>query len=319
VNPDVVILDVEMAEMDGIETLREIRKTYPDLPVIMFSAHTEKGASITIDALLLGATDYVTKPSNAGSLEAALDLVRQTLIPKIKQFSPRIGPLPVIKAAPEAGTPMTGARKAPSDRIEIVAIGISTGGPNALAAMLPGIPADLPVPIVIVQHMPPLFTKTLAERLDLSCGIQVREAQGGEVLTPGCAWIAPGGFHLTLERTADGVVLRTNLEPPENSLRPAVDVTFRSVASVYGGECLAVVMTGMGHDGTRGCEHIVDQGGRVIVQDEASSVVWAMPQAVVEAGLAEEIVKLESLAEAITSRVTKGRRSPLGAVLLEGK
>jgi two-component system chemotaxis response regulator CheB len=316
VNPDVIILDVEMADMDGLQTLAEIRKTYPTLPVIMFSALTEKGAATTIDALLLGATDYVTKPSNAGSLDGAIQSVRETLLPKIKQFQPLTrGPLGGGGENPAA--PDKPFSRGLSGRIDVVAIGVSTGGPNALAEMLPALPGDFPVPIVIVQHMPPIFTKTLAERLNAKCAIRVREAQGGEFLEAGFAWIAPGGYHMVLQKTPEGIQLKLNQEPPENSCRPAVDVTFRSVAEVYGGQCLGVVMTGMGRDGLRGSELIVEQGGQVVVQDEASSVVWAMPQAVVEAGLADQIVRLEELGGVIVHRVKKSRTSAASLSSLE--
>jgi two-component system chemotaxis response regulator CheB len=304
-NPDVIILDVEMAEMDGLETLREIRKISSSLPVIMFSAHTAKGAAATIDALLLGATDYVTKPSNAGSLDAAIESVRENLLPKIKQFqAPMKIPVPG-KSTISAPDHKPAIKK--SGRIDIVVIGVSTGGPNALAVVLPKIPKDFPVPILIVQHMPPLFTKTFAERLDSLCTLQVKEAQGGELLAPGCVWLAQGGFHLVLEKTPAGIKLKLNQEMPENFCRPSVDVTFRSVAEICQGHCLGVVMTGMGRDGLRGSEAIDEMGGLVVVQDEESSVVWSMPQAVVKAGLADQIVKLDKLGDEIVRRVTQSR------------
>ncbi len=311
-NPDVIILDVEMAEMDGLQTLTEIRKIYPSLPVIMFSAHTAKGAAATIDALLLGATDYVTKPSNTNNLDGAIESVRENLLPKIKQFQPLIKVSSTEKAEPGILFPENKPPKRKSCRIDVVTIGVSTGGPNALAVVLPKLLRDFPVPLLIVQHMPPLFTRTLAERLDHLCDIQVKEANGGEFLKPGCAWLAPGGFHLVLEKMPEGVKLKLNLDPPENFCRPAVDVTFRSAAEIYQGQCLGVVMTGMGRDGLRGSEMIYERGGQVVVQDKESSVVWSMPQAVVNAGLADQIVKLEELGDEIVNRVKKSRLS--GAV-----
>jgi two-component system chemotaxis response regulator CheB len=192
-------------------------------------------------------------------------------------------------------------------RIDVVAIGVSTGGPNALSVLMPKIPKDFPVPILIVQHMPPVFTKAFAERLDSLCDIQVKEARGGELLEPGCAWLAQGGYHMVLDRNPEGIKLKLNQDPPENSCRPAVDVTFRSVSDIYQGHCLGVVMTGMGHDGMRGSERMVELGGQVVVQDEQSSVVWSMPQAVYDAGLADKIVKLDELGEEIINRVKKSR------------
>jgi two-component system chemotaxis response regulator CheB len=196
--------------------------------------------------------------------------------------------------------------------VEVVAIGVSTGGPNALAELLPGIPAGFPVPILIVQHMPPVFTGLLAQRLAAQCRIPVREGTMGALLGPGVAWIAPGDYHMTIERRAAEVRLRTHQGQPENSCRPAVDVLFRSVAQAYGSRSLAVILTGMGQDGLRGCEAIHETGGQVVVQDEASSVVWGMPGAVALAGLAERVLPLSQMAAEITRRVERaaGFRRP---------
>ena len=306
-NPDVIILDVEMPEMDGLQTLKEIRKIYPSLPVIMFSAHTAKGAAATIDALLLGATDYVTKPSHAGSLDAAIELVQQNLLPKIKQFHSLTSGSSPEKAAIRASSPENKPLRKKSGRVDVVTIGVSTGGPNALVVVLPKLPKDFPVPVLVVQHMPPIFTKTFAERLNILCALPVKEAQGGELLEPGCIWLAQGGSHMVLEQTSEGIKLKLNQEPPENFCRPSVDVTFRSAAEIFQGRCLGVVMTGMGKDGLRGSELIHELGGQMVVQDEESSVVWSMPQAVVNAGLADQIVKLEELGDEIVNRVTKSR------------
>lgn len=319
VNPDLVTLDVEMPEMDGLETLREVRKTYPRLPVIMFSTLTERGATATLDALTLGANDYVTKPANVGSVTTAIQRIRDELIPRIKALCPhKAAPAPLPRPAlPTSNAPRNvmqfqmPAVSQPARPLEVVVIGVSTGGPNALAALLPEIPADFPVPIVIVQHMPVMFTRFLAERLNTSCAVQVREAAGGEALHPGQVWIAPGGQHLVVEREGLTVRLRTNMEPPENSCRPAVDVLFRSVARVYGNRALAVVLTGMGHDGLHGCEEVRATGGQVVVQDENSSVVWGMPGAVAQQGLAEKVLPLNQVAGEIRRRIQAGRALPL--------
>jgi two-component system chemotaxis response regulator CheB len=198
--------------------------------------------------------------------------------------------------------------------VAVVAIGVSIGGPNALPVLLGGLRADFPVPIVIVQHMPKMFTKKFAARLDNACALTVREASDGDVLAPGGVWIAPGGYHMTVERRGD-VRVHINEDPPENFCRPAVDVLFRSVADVYGAGVLAVIMTGMGKDGLRGCKRIVEQRGRVLAQDEASSVVWGMAGAVTNAGLTEAVLPLQKLARAIIARasiIRKRREEPGG-------
>jgi two-component system chemotaxis response regulator CheB len=305
VNPDVITLDVEMPEMDGLQTLREIRKIYNRLPVIMFSTLTERGASATIDALSSGASDYVTKPANVGSVQTAMARIKEQLIPKIKSLAARAKPV----STPTPAKPVVAARMpliAP--RIEALAIGVSTGGPNALSALLPELPADLGVPVFIVQHMPPLFTKFLADRLGAQSKLKVCEAVPGQQVLPGNIYIAPGDYHMTVERKAAGVTIGTNQGTPENSCRPAVDVLFRSVARAYGGRTLAVILTGMGSDGLRGCEVIREAGGRVIVQDENTSVVWGMPGFVAHAGLAEKILPLDRIAPEIV-QIVQGPRS----------
>ncbi len=311
VHPDIVILDVDMPEMDGLQALAALRQQNAALPVVMFSSLTERGAAATLDALSLGASDYVAKPSGAGSAEAAAARVRAELIPKIKALCPRgsVAERGVVPAA-EFSAMALHAAPAPEPRVDIVAIAVSTGGPNALEKILPELPAELPVPIVIAQHMPKVFTKLLAERLASKSAIAVAEAADGDVLRPGSAWIAPGDFHLALERQPSRVLLRTHQDEPENSCRPSADVLFRSVADVFGRNALALVMTGMGQDGLRGCERIQEVGGRVVVQDQMTSIVWGMPGGVARAGLADKILPLEKLAREIVARVRIGRDQP---------
>ena len=303
-NPDLIILDVEMPDMDGLETLARLRKDYPRLPVIMFSALTERGAAATLDALALGATDYFTKPSGPGGLEDSRLVIREELVPAIKALcrAPGVPPAKPSVAGPWPLPPTTSLTR-PSGKVEVVAIGASTGGPNALAEVFRALPADLPVPLVIVQHMPPMFTRLLAERLTADTKVPVEEATTGVALRPGRAWIAPGNFHMVVVR--DGLNVRTRLhqEPPEHSCRPAADPLFRSVAKVYGPNCLAVVLTGMGQDGLLGCETIREAGGQVLVQDEATSVVWGMPGAVARAGLADKALPLSMVGNEIVRRV----------------
>ena len=300
-HPDLITLDVEMPVMNGLEALAEIRKLYPKLPVIMFSTLTEHGAGATLDALSLGASDYATKPSNTGSAAVAIEAIRAELIPKIKALCG------VLTIRPLRPRPAPAPRIRISRRIEIVAIGTSTGGPNALAQVLPMFPKDFPIPIVVVQHMPPVFTRLLAERLAGRSAITVQEGTVGAVLRSGQAWIAPGNFHMTVNRAGMDWCLDLNQDPAENSCRPAVDVLFRSVAAACRGNVLAVVMTGMGSDGVRGAGIIRAAGGEVIVQDEASSVVWGMPGLVHAAGQADAVYPLEQLAPGIIRRVMQGR------------
>lgn len=308
VNPDVVTLDVEMPVMDGIETLTELRRTYPRLPVIMFSTLTERGAAVTMEALLRGANDYVTKPANVGGVQESVVAIREQLVPRIHALCGGAGA--AAASTSQRRPPMRPAPARPQRRshlpdlpVGIVVVGISTGGPNALAEVLPALPSDLGVPVVIVQHMPPMFTRLLAERLDRSCQLPVAEAQEGTVVAANRILIAPGDHHLEVRRRGTGVLAALTNDPPENSCRPAADVLFRSAVQAYGGGCLAVVLTGMGYDGRHGSRHVVEAGGRVIAQDEATSVVWGMPGAVVRDGLADEVLPLSSVADRIVTRV----------------
>ena len=317
VNPDILTLDVEMPEMNGLEALGELRQTHPRLPVIMFSTLTERGANATIEALTLGASDYVTKPANVGQVAVALQRIREQLIPKIKSLCPQRDQAAPCDAGLRRTSLATGrpavapavsapARPIPAEAaIDVLTIGVSTGGPNALAAIVPHLPGDLPVPVVLVQHMPPMFTKFLAERLNAQSPLTIREASGGEVLQAGTVYIAPGDYHMTVERRGAHIVTRLNQAPPENSCRPAVDVLFRSVSDTYRSSALAVVLTGMGQDGLRGCEDIKRWGGSVFVQDEATSVVWGMPGFVARAGLADRVLPLQDVAPEIVRRIMR--------------
>lgn len=305
VNPDFVTLDVEMPELDGIATLRELRHTHPKLPVIMLSLATQRGAIATLDALAAGASDYVTKPLDVANLQESIDRLAGDLIPKVRahcrsESTPQARPA----EAPSITRPRTLRRGA----VELVCIGTSTGGPNALAEVFVGLTRPLPVPVAIVQHMPPMFTQMLAERLNGSAGaLRCREARDGDEFEPGVALLAPGGRHLGVVRAADGRLIARLIDtPPENSCRPAADVLFRQAAEVVGAGVLAVVMTGMGHDGCRGAERIREAGGHVVAQDEASSVVWGMPGSVVQAGLADAVVPLAQIAAEITKRTLGG-------------
>jgi two-component system chemotaxis response regulator CheB len=312
VNPDVITLDVEMPEMDGLEMLRRLRQNYKNLRVIMFSTLTERGAASTMEALSLGADDYVTKASNVGSLDRSMAMLRSQLIPKIKQFftveDECSAPPPALTVTPRPATRMTPGTPVfgPSVPPKVLAIGVSTGGPNALGAIMPLFPADFPLPILIVQHMPPVFTRLLAEHLQIVTKLNVEEAADGAVVEPGKVLIAPGNYHMRLQKRALKTTIKLDQEPPENSCRPAVDVLFRSVEEIYGPAVISVVLTGMGYDGLRGAEVLKANGACVIAQDEASSVVWGMPGAVVNAGLADSVVPLDRIVPEILSRTGRG-------------
>jgi two-component system, chemotaxis family, protein-glutamate methylesterase/glutaminase len=311
VRPDIVALDIEMPNMSGLETLAAIRQAYPQLPVIMLGVPTDQGAAAILDALTLGARDYVTKPLNAASSNDSLRLLGMELISKIQGCFPHASQdVPVASSRGPVSTakPLlaeTGGSSA--KRVDVLAIGASTGGPNALMELIPALPADFPVPILIVQHMPAMFTKLLAQRLATKCKVSVAEGSSRQRLLPGTAWIAPGDLHMAIAKEGDDVRIVTHRDPPENSCRPAADVLFRSVAQVYGSHVLAVVMTGMGRDGLRGCEQIHAAGGQVLVQDEASSIVWGMPSFVVKAGIADRILPLKELGAEILSRAWRYR------------
>jgi two-component system chemotaxis response regulator CheB len=315
-NPDLVTLDIEMPEMDGIQTLKEIRKTYPRLPVIMFSALTERGASDTLEALQHGASDYVTKPAVAAGRATAQQRILEDLVPKIKSLC-RLGtPVPAAPkkdaaapAAYRAPAPRAAGSQAAVDAIDIVAIAVSTGGPVALAEILSQLPATFPAPILLVQHMPQMFTRFLAERLNGGTALKVMEAVDGQPLQPGVVYVAPGDFHLTVRKSHGSVVTALDQDPPQHSHRPAADVLFRSVADAYGPRALAVVLTGMGQDGLRGSEEITRAGGRVIVQDEATSVVWEMAGLVVNAGLADAVLPLNQMAGELQRRTERAGKA----------
>ncbi|MES2521515.1 MAG: chemotaxis response regulator protein-glutamate methylesterase [Gemmatimonadota bacterium] len=331
-NPDIVTLDIEMPEMDGLETIVEIRKRWPTLPVIMFSTLTAQGAAATLEALARGATDYVTKPANVGSVLQAQHRVRDDLIPRIhglcgRRAIPTAAARPSGTASTAPGTPVSArpavvapksafgapvpVAKAPRTGaplpVELLAIGSSTGGPNALVSLIPQLPADLGVPVVITQHMPPVFTRLLAERLDGLSGLTVREATDGAVLAPNVVWLAPGDTHMAFAKRGTSVVVALNKDAPEHSCRPAVDVMLRSAHAIFGGRVLTVILTGMGRDGTLGAEILSRSGGSVFAQDAATSVVWGMPGFVAGAGLADRILPLGEIADAIVERVDAGR------------
>lgn len=332
-NPDVVTLDIEMPEMDGLTALREIRKDNKYLPIIMFSSLTHKGAQAAVMALTAGASDYVGKPANAtGGIDDAFKVLETELIPKIIGLAKRIksrrakegleAPKPIPAATEKMAvaakqlipnkTPPFAASKiakltsgALAKPAEAVCIGVSTGGPEALMQVFGTFNAPLSVPIFIVQHMPADFTTLLAARLSATGVMTVKEAEEGEIAEPGMVYIAPGGFHMTVSRPGTKTIIHLNTEPPENSCRPAVDVLFRTAADVYGNSLLTVMLTGMGYDGLKGSQVVKEKGGQLIAQDEATSVIWGMPGAVVQAGLADAVLPLDKITDEIVFRTRK--------------
>ncbi len=307
-NPDVITLDIEMPEMDGLGVLRQIRHQEGRPRVVMFSTLTDRGAALTLESLALGADDYVTKAANVGSLDRSMARLRQELIPKIRQFFLVPGEVAPARPPLSAQNPAR-AVSVPANRTgqpRVVAIGISTGGPTALAEIMPQFPADFPLPILIVQHMPPLFTRFLADRLQSGTDLRVAEAAEGAPVTAGTVWIAPGDYHMLVRLKGPDAVIRLDQSAAENSCRPSADVLFRSVAEVYGGAAICAVLTGMGQDGLRGTAVLHANGAYVIAQDEASSVVWGMPGAVAGAGLANCVLPLDAVVPEILRQVTKG-------------
>jgi len=298
IRPDVVLLDVEMPVMDGLVTLRKLRARGHKTPVVMCSSLTQRGAKVTIEALSCGASDYVAKPSGQTGREAAMRALSLDLIPKIQALTGQTAQIPSTLLRSPLVTPIPPAQPISSTPVA-VAIGVSTGGPAALEILLPALPADFPLPVLIVQHMPELFTKPFAERLNGRCPLHVHEAVEGEPVNQGNIYIAKGDWHMEVQ-TAPRIGLQAKLHlhrgMPENHCRPAVDVLFRSVASVYGAGALAVVLTGMGSDGIR---VIRERGGGVIAQDQASSTVWGMPGAVTNSGLANAVLPLNAIASEI--------------------
>jgi two-component system chemotaxis response regulator CheB len=306
--PDLVTLDIEMPEMDGLETLRFLRARGSQIPIIMFSRYTRKGAQETIKALELGASDVVEKPVSQPNQTSACEAAKRQLTTRIRALGRKARK---VKAVPSP-TPEPRVPQAPNlsivTAIDAVAIAISTGGPSALIEVVSGLDAELPVPIFITQHMPPMFTKFLAERLTVRGRLPAVEAEEGMPVVPGTIYIAPGDFHLELAQRSTETLIHLSQAPAENSCRPSADVMFRSLADVYGAGLLGIVMTGMGQDGRRGSEEIRSRGGLIVAQDEASSLVWGMPRAVITAELHNAVAPLSGISTLINNSCKKGKQ-----------
>jgi len=318
--PDVLVLDLEMPRMSGLDVLDRLRVENLELPVIMCSAYTEHGARSTLEALGRGASDYVTKPSEQRDFAAAMQSLSQQMLPRIAALAKDVGRERADKDVAsdnlQQARPSKGTAKA--SQIEVVVIGLSTGGPSALEQLLPKLPKDFPVPVLIVQHMPKLFTGALAERLDKCCALRVEQAYDNAAIRPGTVWLAPGDAHMEVApRRAMGDEdrgvevfssrVRLHQQEPLNHCRPSVDYLFFSAARMYGAGTLALVMTGMGADGLNGAHAVHKGGGVVLAQDEATSAVWGMPGRVSEAGIASATLPLWGIASVLKQRVSAGR------------
>jgi two-component system chemotaxis response regulator CheB len=327
--PDLLTLDIEMPEMDGLAVLDALLQNgKPEVEIIVVSALSRRGGDLTMRALEKGAFDFITKPE-AATPELSREALLRELAPRVRAVAHRLEVREILRgrsplARPVIPEPRVAPEAAPADsslggiaarmqrlsnptKPDMVLIGVSTGGPVALTQLLPAIPRDIGVPIIVVQHMPPIFTKSLAESLDAKCVVGVREAIHGETPEPNTVYIAPGGRQMRLGvGTENRPILELTDDPPENNCRPAVDYLFRSAANRFPGRAMAVILTGMGSDGTLGLRLLKRHGCFVIAQDEASCVVYGMPKAAVDAGVADVVLPLESIASRITAVVKGG-------------
>ena len=311
-DPDIVLLDLDMPELDGISTLPRLLEKRPSLAVIVVSTLTQRNADISLKCLRLGAVDYLPKPETNREVTTSLSF-REELLGKVKALARPSRRIPADRdisgAAPPAVARFTARPRATAVPPRCLLVGASTGGPKAIGDVLAGLGGSLQyVPIVVVQHMPPIFTAVFAEHLSAQIGSPVREAREGEELASGRVYVAPGGRHMGLARdAAQRPVIRLDDGPPVNFCRPAVDVLFRDGAAVFGASALAIVLTGMGSDGFHGAKALAGAGAVVIAQDEATSTVWGMPGHVARAGLAQEVLPLEAIAPAIKTMLGGGR------------
>ncbi len=297
--PDLITLDMEMPEMDGLTTLQNLKDKHAQIKSIVFSHHTEKGAELTLKALDLGAIDFVTKPSTSGSLEKNMETIRKELLPEILELSKTVNRFGVRPKARTIYRPPQTTKIPAMEPRDVIAIGISTGGPMSLMNLFQQIPKTLKQSILIVQHMPAIFTRKLAEQISRETAIPVTEAKNDETILAGHTYIAPGNYHMEVYNDAGTKKIRTHKGPQENYCRPAADVLFRSVAEVYKKKAVGVVMTGMDHDGMKGSKVLRANGAPIVAQDEASSVVWGMPKFIIENNLADMVAPLDKMYESI--------------------
>jgi two-component system chemotaxis response regulator CheB len=312
--PHLLVLGANLPGMENLQVLRTVRNRFPGIRILLLCGADERGATTSLEALALGASDCLPRPGPTPWSTEEITRMAQALIPKIKSivanYCRRVEPkarvgqagsrdvvvAPVVAERRKAPRPLS-VRK----RLELVVIGVSTGGPNALATLVPALPKDFPLPILLVQHMPPMFTSILADRLNSMGALRAREAQDGDELEPGLILIAPGDHHLQVATKGTRRIARVSQGPPENSCRPAADVLFRSASEVCGAGVLGVVLTGMGKDGLQGATALRQSGATILAQDEATSVVWGMPGFVVKAGLADQVLAIEAIGPAMAT------------------
>lgn len=302
---DLVLLDIFMPDMDGVETLAHIKKEHPKTTVVMVSGATTRDASITIKALEKGAADFIPKPqasSFADGMRIITEEVNRVLRSLGLQSRPK--PLAAARPAPVMARPSTQG-KPPPGHFELLLIGVSTGGPKTLSTIIPKLPADLRAPVLIVQHMPPMFTASLAEHLNRDSALNVKEAQEGDLVKRGDVLIAPGGKHMVIAKRGTDLVVKLNEDPPVNSCRPAVDVLFDSAVQCTNNPILAVILTGMGEDGARGVEKLKSKTCYCLSQSKESCVVYGMPQAIESRGLADEVIDADKMALRITQLINR--------------
>jgi two-component system, chemotaxis family, protein-glutamate methylesterase/glutaminase len=302
-DPDIVTLDIEMPEMDGLVALERIMQTQPR-PVVMLSARgSSKGVDMTLRALQLGAVEFVRKPS--GPISVDLATVRDQMLQALRAAA-AASPIGIRRRVPEPVVRREVSPAAPfSECTRVIAIACSTGGPRALAEIIPQIPADLGAAVLVVQHMPKDFTSSLAQRLNLMSALPVAEAEDGQLISANRVYLAPGGVHMLVTPMPDGPVIRLDPGPPVWGVRPAADPLFKSVASVFGAAAIGVILTGMGHDGAQGLRLLRAAGGLGVVQDEASSLIYGMPQAALAAGGADKIVPLSAIASTLVELIAR--------------
>ncbi|HEX7159308.1 MAG TPA: chemotaxis response regulator protein-glutamate methylesterase [Edaphobacter sp.] len=326
-HPDVLVLDLEMPRLDGLSVLKQLRREGSRVPVIMCSSHTEHGARATLEALALGAADYVMKPTGQRDLGSAMGALADQLLPRITALAQASTVAAVVDL--KAMKPRRSYEPRAGAQVEIVVIGLSTGGPAALEQLLPKLPGDFPAPVLIVQHMPKLFTGALADRLNKCCALHVEEAYEGADVRAGTIWLAPGDSHMEVIALRGGLGMaarstltgkvRLHRRAPLNHCRPSVDYLFHSAAQLYGAGTLALIMTGMGSDGLEGARAVHACGGVVLAQDEMTSAVWGMPGRVAEAGIASAMLPLGMLADELRARVSASRVEGEIAVLSTGR
>ena len=303
--PDVVTLDISMPHMDGLTCLRHIMSKTP-LPVVMISSLTQEGAQETFRALELGAVDFIPKLSGTISLDIGRQ--KREIITKVKAAAKaKVNIKTSIKptSTKPKVSPCRLLRKKTSLSQKAVTIGVSTGGPQTLMKIIPYLPEDLPAAILIVQHMPPNFTRAFAERLNAASAVEIKEAEAGDIVEPGKGYLAPGDYHMTVAKRAlgKGAIIRLSKEPSNTLHRPSVDVTMFSVAELYGENTVGVILTGMGSDGAEAMVEVKKRGGKTIAQDEASSIIFGMPKAAIEKGCVDKVVPASKVAEAIVEAV----------------